>query len=580
MAKATVTAPKLKSHLSQFAPGLWSLMHYERGNLGADVMAGLSVAAVALPVGVAYAQLAGFEPVVGLYACIFPLLVYALLGSSRQLILGPDAATCALIATAITPLAPNDPALYLALATGLTAFVGLFCLIASFMRFGAIADFLSKPILVGFLNGVSLHILFGQLQKLLGFDAQGEHLLAQLTNLVWRLNDTHLPTLFVSLLTFTILLVLPRFLPKLPTALIALIVAAAVVALFGLDTQGVRIIGSVPAGLPQFSWPEFPAQYLDEVVAAAAGIAFVSFSSMMLTARSFADKNRYSIDGDRELTALGVADIASALSGSFAISGADSRTAMSDASGGKSHLTGVVAALTIASILLWLTEPLKYVPVAALGAVLIMASLSLIDLKILGWLLRFSRIEFALSILVTVGVLWFGAFQAIVLAVALAVLRFIQLSARPTVEVLGKIEGEPGFHAVMRHPNAITEPGLLIIRFNAPLVFFNARFFEVSLNKEIARKGPDLRWLVIDAMPITQIDVTGYWTMRGLIEKLNALNIKVALAGRRQETIEWRISRGLPAISELDAPVFPTLRKAVRAYHQEFASDQLSPASN
>lgn len=556
----------LVNRLGRFAPGLVALLQYKRADLPSDLMAGLSVAAVALPVGVAYAQLAGFDPVVGLYACIFPLLVYALLGSSRQLILGPDAATCALIATAIMPLAPHDPALYLSLATGLTAFAGIFCVLASFLRFGVLADFLSKPILVGFLNGVSLHILFGQLQKLLGFDAQGEHLLAQLSNLVWNIKLTHLPTLSISILTFLVLLLLPRFLPRWPSALLALVMAGAVVGVLGLDDHGVRVIGTVRAGLPSLSWPVFPAEYLDEIVTAAAGIAFVSFSSMMLTARSFADKNRYAIDGDRELAALGVADIASAMSGSFAISGADSRTAMADTAGSKSHLAGIVAALTIAIVLLWLTEPLRYVPVAALGAVLIMASLSLLDIKILGWLLKFSRMEFALSIIVTIGVLWFGAFEAIVLAVVLAVLRFVQLSARPPVEILGKVDGEPGFHAIARHPNAMVEPGMMIVRFNAPLVFFNARYFEQAIKKAIADKGPALKWLILDAMPITQIDVTGYGTMSDLIQKLQNEGITVAIAGRRQETIEWRKSRGLPSMDELAVLIFPTLRKAVRAY--------------
>lgn len=562
------------TQLGRFAPGLMALVRYKRADLPSDLAAGLSVAAVALPVGVAYAQLAGFDPVVGLYACIFPLLVYALLGSSRQLILGPDAATCALIATAIMPLAPNNPELYLALATGLTLFAGLFCVLASFLRFGALADFLSKPILVGFLNGVSLHILFGQLQKLLGFDAEGEHLLAQLSNLVWHINLTHLPTLSISILTFLVLLLLPRFLPRWPSSLLALVLAGLVVGLLGLDGHGVRVIGLVQPGLPSMSWPIFPAEYLDEIITAAAGIAFVSFSSMMLTARSFADKNRYSINADRELTALGVADIASAMSGSFAVSGADSRTAMADSAGSKTHLAGVVAAFTIAIVLLWLTEPLRYVPEAALGAILIMASLSLLDIKILGWLLKFSRMEFALSIIVTLGVLWFGAFDAIILAVVLAVLRFVQLSARPLVEILGKIDGEPGFHSISRHPNATVEPGMMIVRFNAPLVFFNARYFEHAIQNAIAKKGPELKWLILDAMPITQIDVTGYWTMRELIEKLQSEGITFAIAGRRQETIEWRKLRGLPSIDELSLPIFPTLRKAVRAYHQLLTPDQ------
>jgi high affinity sulfate transporter 1 len=451
--------------LARLMPGLAALLGYRRADLPRDLIAGLSVAAVALPVGVAYAQLAGFSPVVGLYASILPLIAYALFGTSRQLIVGPDAATCALVAATVTPLAGGDETLYLSLSVMLAALTGLFCIGASFLRLGALADFLSKPILVGFLNGISLYILAGQIGKLVGFDLESHGILPKLVELAARFGETHWPTLAVGVGTFAVLWLSQRFLPRLPAALVALVVAALAVALFGLDDLGVAVIGAVPAGLPDFQIPQVPLHLIDELAGAAAGLALVSFSSMMLTARSFAARNHYEIDVDREFAALGAVNLAASLSQSFAISGADSRTAMADAAGGRTQVTGLVAAGTIALVLLFLTGPLRYVPIAALGAVLIKASLSLLDLKTLRELDRFDRRELALSLLATLGVIWVGAIKAILVVVILALLRFVRLTSRPRVDVLGEVEELSGFHSIVRHPEARTDPGLVLLRF-------------------------------------------------------------------------------------------------------------------
>ena len=309
-------------------------------------MAGLSVAAVALPVGVAYAQLAGFNPVVGLYVSILPLLAYALFGTSRQLVVGPDAATCALVAAAVTPLAGGDPALYLSLTIALTALAGLLLIGASFLRLGAVADFLSKPILVGFLNGISLYILVGQLGKLLGFSIDSGGIMPKLLEIAEKVDQIHWPTLAVGVATLVTYVVSKRVLPRLPAPLVALIGSGLLVALLGLDAQGAAVVGAVPAGLPVFRLPIFSLEQLEAVAGAAAGLALITFTSMMLTARSFAAKNHYEIDANREMSALGAVNIAAALSQGFAISGADSRTAMADASGGRTQVTGLVAAAT------------------------------------------------------------------------------------------------------------------------------------------------------------------------------------------------------------------------------------------
>lgn len=554
------------SRVARFAPGLASLLHYRRADLPHDVIAGLSVAAVALPVGVAYAQLAGFSPVAGLYASILPLVAYAMFGTSRQLIVGPDAATAALLAASIAPLAAGDPQLYVSLSVALTALAGLYCIGASFLRLGALADFLSRPILVGYLNGIALYIVAGQLGKLFGFPVDALGILPKVFEVATHIGQTHWPTLAVGVGTFAALILSKRFVPRLPAALVALVAATLAVALFGLDRMGVAVVGEVPAGLPALKMPGIPLHLLDDIAAAAAGLALISFSSTMLTARSFAAKNRYDINVDREMAALGAANIAAGLSQSFAIAGADSRTAMNDAAGGRTQVAGLVAAGTIALVLLFLTGPLRYVPIAALGAILISASLSLLNLKTLAVLYRLDRLELALALLATFGVIWVGALQAILVVVALALLRFIYLSARPQVEILGKVEGLPGLHSIMRHPGARTEPGLLLFRFNAPLVFFNAPHFKQKALAAIHAAGPGLKWFVLDAVPITGYDYTGYAEMEDLAETLRQRGAELVLAGRETETRELRQAKGISE-SRLFSRQFPTLRQAVKAYH-------------
>lgn len=580
-----MTAPEasqtrtLTQRLVRFAPGLPALLGYRRADLPHDLVAGLSVAAVALPVGVAYAQLAGFNPVVGLYVSILPLLAYALFGTSRQLIVGPDAATCALVAAAVAPLAGGDPDLYLSLTVAMTALAGLFCIAASFLRLGALADFLSKPILVGFLNGISLYILVGQFGKLLGFSITAGGIVPKLLEVAQKVDLIHWPTLVVGLATLVAYIVSRRALPRWPAPLVALVGSGLGVALLGLDARGVAVVGAVPGGLPVLKLPSFSLDLLDEVAGAAAGLALITFTSMMLTARSFAAKNHYEIDADREMAALGTANVAAALSQGFAISGADSRTAMADASGGRTQVTGLVAAAAIALVLIFLTEPLRYVPIAGLGAVLVMASLSLLDLQTLRQFYRLDRMEFALSLLATFGVIWVGAIQAIVVAVILALLRFVQVTARPRADVLGRVEGLPGLHEVARHAKTRTDPGLLLFRFSAPLVFFNAPHFKQQAHAAIDAAGPELKWFVIDALPLTQVDVTGVFELRDLARTLAARGAELVLAGRMTEIAEWRKTKGADE-SRIVPRHFPTLKQAVRAYRalQAAAGADASPS--
>jgi high affinity sulfate transporter 1 len=559
--------------LARFAPGLPTLLRYRLAeDFPHDLVAGVSVAAVALPVSVAYAQLAGFTPVVGLYSSILPLAAYAIFGTSRQLIVNPDAATCAMISAAIAPLAAANSEQYLSLSVTITFFTGLFCIAASFFRLGALADFLSKPLLVGFLNGIAISIFLSQIGKVFGFSMDSHGIVPRLIEFVSKLPRTHVPTLAVGIATFAVLFLSRHFLPRFPAALLGLVAAAAITAAFALDGSGVAILGSIPAGLPHVRLPSVPPEHLPVLLGDAAGLALVLFTSGTLTARSFAAKGRYELNIDKELAAYGAANVASALSQGFAVTGADSRTAMADAAGGRTQVTGLVAAAIIAIVLLFLTGPLRYVPTPALGAVLIFAALSLFNVKSLREFWQIDRIEFALAIVAMLGVVAVGAINGILVAVVLALARFIKQTARPRDEVLGTVDGLQGFHSIERHAGAKTHSGITLFRFNAPLTFFNADYFKQRALAAASAAGSELKWFVIDTIPIADVDINGLYALRDLREALESHGITLVLAGRRTEFLDWFQKIGIYK-AEHDNLIFPTLRQALRVYRHQFASN-------
>ncbi len=562
------TAKSSKWTLERVTPGLAALLSYDRNNLPYDLIAGLSVAAVAIPVAVAYAQLAGFNPIVGLYSSILPLIVYAIFGTSRQLIVGPDSAICALVAAAIAPLAASSSDLYLSLSVTLAFLTGLLLIAGSFLKLGTLADFLSKPILVGFLNGVALSIMLGQIGRIFGFPVEAGGIVPRLLEFVSKLGLTHLPTLAVGVGSFLVLLIAKKYLPRVPSALVAMVVAGLAVRFMGLAALGVKTVGPVPGGLPHLLLPRFPSDMLAKLFAEAAGIALVSFSSLMPPARSFAAKNGYEIDGDREMFALGIANIGSAFSQGFAVSAADSRTAVGDAAGSKSQVSGLVASAAIIAVLLFFTGPLQYVPSAALGAVLVNAAMSLIDTKTLKTLFHLDWKEFALSLLATLGVVAVGAIQAILVVVALAVIRFVKLVSRPKVEILGTVEGFAEFRPVGRHEPVSTIPGLVLFRFNAPIVFFNAPYFKREVLLAADAAGPNVKWFVVDMIPINMIDVTGLYALDEVVAALGTRGVLFVAAGRQREWQQWTKSRQME-MEALNTRAFPTLLESVKAFRQE-----------
>lgn len=550
--------------LARWVPGLDSLLHYRRAWFRPDVQAGLSVAAIQIPTAIAYAQIAGFPPQVGLYACILPMLIYALIGSSRQLMVGPDAATAAMVAAAITPLAAGDPQRLVDLSMIVAIMVGLFSIVAGLARAGFIASFLSRPILVGYLNGIGLSLLVGQLGKLFGYEAATSGFVAGILALLENLLHIHWPTLILGSLSLLLMVLLPRRFPQLPGALCGVLLASLAAALLGLDRYGVELLGEVPAGLPQLSWPQTSLEELKSLLRDATGITVVSFCSAMLTARSFAARHGYSINPNHEFVALGLANIGAGVSQGFAISGADSRTAVNDMVGGKTQLVGVVAALVIAATLLLLNKPLGWVPMPALGAVLLLAGWGLIDVQALKGFWKLSRFESSLCLLTTVGVLSVGVLPGIFVAVSIAVLRLLYYTYRPSDAVLGWMHGIDGQVELAKYPQATTLPGLVIYRFDAPLLFFNADYFKQRVLAVVdGSERPNA--VLLNAEAMTNLDISGLATLHEVQQILKAQGVHLSLARVTGQTLD--LLQRSSMLGEIKPPlVFSSVRSGVSAY--------------
>ena len=560
----------LRERLGRWMPGLATLAAYRRSDLPHDLGAGIAVAAVAIPGSMASAQLAGLPPEFGLYASMLPMVVYALFGTSRQLLVGPSAAGAAIVASAIAPLAQGDAALYLDLAIALTLITGLLCVGASFLKLGALADFLSRPIIVGFMNGVAINVVLSQLGTLFGIRIDASSIVPRAWEFLGKLPTTQWPVLAVGAGTMVVLVVAPRVVKALPAALVALVAASLVVHFFDLGRAGVATIGAVPGGLPLPRVPSVPADHLPTLVAEAAGLALVLFSTTMLAARSFADRNRYEVDADREIAALGVANVASALAQGFAVNGTNSRTAVGEAAGGRTQLTGIAAAAAIAIILLAFSWPLQFIPRVALAAVLVTAGASLFNWSAVAAIRRISRREFVIAMSATVGVVAVGPMNAVLVAVALALVSFVQQASRPGSETLGTIPGQPGFHALARHQDASVPPGLVLFRFDGPVIFFNAPHFKREVKRAVEAAGPGLKWFVIDLQPVNMIDATGLYAMQDVFDDLRGRGIVAGAATRTAQWADWAAKRGYTERLERTR-FFPTLRQALAAYVAEVA---------
>ena len=551
--------------IDKFLPGLVFIRDYDRSWFGYDLLAGFSVAAVAVPIAIAYSQLAGLPPVHGLYASILPLVAYAFFGSSRQLIMAPDAATCAIIAATLIPLAGDDSARYISLSMVLTIITGAFCIAAGVAKLGFLTNFLARPILTGYLNGIALSIISGQLGTLFGFSLKPAGFFRLLFEFFSKVGQTHYLTLAVGIAIFVTLRLLKRLAPNIPAPLIAVVLGIAAASSFDLGGRGVALLGAIPAGLPALIIPTLYSSDWGPLALGAVGLALISFNSAMVTARSFAVKNRYDIDSNQEFIALGVADIGAGLLQGFAVSGADSRTAVNDYAGGKSQITGLVAAAVLIAVLLFLTEPLSLLPVTVLAAVLINAAVSLFDFRSLLSLRRISRPEFHLSLVTSLGVMTVGVLPGVLVAVGLAIIQLLTKASRPNDAVLGRIPGMDGFHDVNGQPEAETLPGLIIYRFDSSLVFFNADYFKNRVRKVIAEANTKPRWFLLDAESMPWIDTTGVAILDEVRNELAEKNIVLAVA-EAKKPLRFMLDR--TGLKERIGPdgFFPTLGAAVGAF--------------
>ena len=552
----------------RWLPGLQTLRSYRRSWLPRDLVAGIVLTALLVPAGMGYAEASGLPAIYGLYATIVPLVVYALVGPSRILVLGPDSSLAPLIAAAILPLAAGSEAEAVAMAGMLAIFSGLLCMLAGFARFGFIADLLSKPVRYGYMNGIALTVLLSQLPKLFGFSVDAEGVIPQARALVRGVADgeTNGVALVIGVACLAVILGFKRWRPKIPGVLVAVVGATAAVGVFGLaERYGLSVVGTLPKGLPSFQLPSVPADDLGALVAGAIGIALVSFADTSVLSRTFAIRGGYRVDPNQELVALGAANAAAGLFSGFSVSSSSSRTPVAEAAGARTQLTGLVGALAIALMLLLFPNLVRNLPNSALAAVVITAAIGLIEAKGVRKLYRVHKTEFALSIVCFLGVAVLGVIEGIFIAIALALLDFIRRAWRPYDAVLGRVDNVKGYHDVTRYPDAKRIPGLVLFRWDAPLFFANAEVFADRLRSAIASSPTPARWVVVAAEPVTDLDTTAADVLRDLDAELAAEGVDLRFA-EMKDPVKDRLKRYALYERFGDDHFFPTVGAAVSAY--------------
>ena len=522
-------------------PILGQLGAYRLAWLKFDVLAGLSVAAIALPTAIAYPAIADLPVEVGLYAAILPAVGYALFGPSRQLMVGPDTGTTIVLAASLVQLGIAGADERVAAAAALAMLTGILCVLAGFMRFGLIANFLSRPVLVGFLAGVALSLLIGQIGRLTRVRIESDGLVRPILEFISKAAQAHLPTMLTGFGLLLLLRILRVVAPRFPGPLAAIIAGLLISFTLDLPRHDVAVVGVIPTELPTpgLRWPSGVA--LDELVLAALGVLLVSFGSGIITARSFGAKNRYEVDGNRELVGFGAANLASGLFGGFPVTSSDSRTAVNDAVGGKTQIVALVSAAALLAAVLFLGSALAWLPAAALGAVLASAAIDLIDVRSLASLWRVSRIEFLIAIGTILGVVVFGVLKGVILAVGATLAHLLWLASQPRDALLGTIPGRDGFHKLHIHTEARAVPGLALYLVQAGLVFFNAEYVKNRILAIVdARQGP-IAWFVLDASAINHLDSTAVEMLEDVRAELTGRGIRFGIAdmhSRPREMIE------------------------------------------
>jgi high affinity sulfate transporter 1 len=558
---------RLEGSWLRWLPGLQVLKHYEAAWLLRDLVAGIVLTTMLVPVGIAYAVASGVPGIYGLYATIFPLLTYALFGPSRILVLGPDSSLAPVILAVVLPLSAGDPARAVAIASMMAAVSGVVCIVGGALKLGFVTELLSKPIRYGYMNGIAFTVLISQLPKLLGFSIEGSGPLRELASIGRSVLDGRVnPTAAaIGIGTLATILVLKRF-PRVPGILVAVVGAIVVVAVFDLDrTAGVKVLGALPQGLPSFALPAIRLADLRDVVIGGCAVAMVALADTSVLSRTYAARMRTPVDPNQEMIALGAANLAGGLFQGFAISSSSSRTPVAEAAGAKTQVTGVVGALAVAALLLFAPGLLRNLPNSALAAVVIAAALGLFEVSDLRRIFRIQNWEFWLSIVCFLGVTFFGVIEGIGLAIGLAVIEFLWDGWRPHHAVLGRVDGLRGYHDVVRHPDARFVPGLVLFRWDAPLFFANAELFHERVLDAVARSPTPVHRVLVTAEPVTSIDVTSADMLAELEQALREAGIELHFA-EMKDPVKDKLKR-FELFERFGAASFhPTIGAAVDAY--------------
>jgi sulfate permease, SulP family len=533
---------------------------YSGGYARRDVLAGVTVAALALPSAMAYAELAGLSPVNGLYALLLPVVAYVLLGSSRQLVIGPEGSIAALVAAAVLPLAVAGSADAVELAGALALLVGGCFLAARALRLGWLADYFSRPVLIGYLHGVAVVLVVSQLGKVLGLDIEARDPLQQLGEVVRELGDTSGLTLALGAAALGVLIPLRFVASRFPAALLVVVASIGVSWWFDLEERGVAVTGSVPSGLPELDIPIPGGGDALLLLYAALGIFLVSFADEILTARSFAGKHGQHVRAEQEVLAMGVANVAAGVTQGFPIGASGSRTAVNDSMGVRTQLAGLVAAGTIVVILLFLTDPISYLPKTVLGAVIIAAAIGLVDPKAWMALWTTDRVEVTIAAVTTVGVVAVGVLEALVFAVGLSIIDVVRRSARPHDAVLGWVEELGRYGDIAVHRSARVTPGVVVYRLDDRLFFANSSYVKGRVLEAVRGAPTETRAVVFDAEAVTHVDATALAALEDLVDRLGKEGIELSLARAKTPLVTRLAEGGLSGI-----PLHPTVRAGVEA---------------
>jgi high affinity sulfate transporter 1 len=549
-------------------PGVRMVAGYQPRWLPKDLMAGLVLTAILVPQGMAYAELAGLPPITGLYTSILCLVGYAALGPSRILVLGPDSSLGPMIAATILPLvgANGSPARAVALASMLAILVGATMILAGVAKLGFVADLLSKPTQIGYMTGLALTILVGQLPKLFGFSVHSDTLIGDVTGFVdgVRSGKTVTAAVIVGLFGLVVIVVLQRWIPKVPGVLVAVVVSIGAAVVFDLASHGVSLVGTLPQGLPPFTIPSVSASDFGLLVAGALGISLVALTDTISTASAFAARSGDEVQANQEMIGIGTSNVAAGLFQGFPVSTSGSRTAVAAQSGAKTQVTGLVGAAVIVLMLLVVPGLFRNLPQPTLAAVVMAAALSLADLAGMKRLWEVRRTEFALSIAAFLGVAVLGVLPGIAIAVGLSILNVFRRSWWPYSTNLGRVEGVPGYHDVRSYPDAERIEGLIVFRFDAPLFFANARAFRQQV-RDLAVDQPPPRWIVVAAEPITDVDTTAADMLEDLDESLNEQGISLVFA-EMKDPVRAKIERYELTRTIDPRHFFPTIGSALAAF--------------